>query len=152
MLFWGLCVDDNMQIKGEVQRGERGCLREIKKKESPVLIWTVPSLSRREGWPGGLSPWAQITVINLHWRLAGKMRLCSSTGRKMSPSIPMWGLCLHSNNCNNHTGWVLCHLQNALTSVITWGAQRNSQLSLLERRRQGLQGKGTLLDWSKRGK
>lgn len=67
----------------------------------------------------------------------------------MSPSIPIRGLCLHSNNHNNHTGRVPCHLQNALTSIITGCAKKLPIKPVLERRGKGLQGKGTSLEWPK---
>ena len=70
MLFGGLCADDNMQIKGEVNRETRGTATRREEVPTPELL--DPPLSGREGWPGGHSPRAQITVINLRWSLPGR--------------------------------------------------------------------------------
>lgn len=54
MLFGGLCADDNMQIKGEVNRETRGTATRREEVPAPELL--EPPLSGREGWPGGHSP------------------------------------------------------------------------------------------------
>lgn len=123
MLFWGLCADDNMQIKGEVNREKRGGHHQ---EGRGAHSWAPrPSAAGQRGMAGDHGPRTQITVINLCRNLPGRGGLCYWHREKYRLAFQHGVSACTGTTVITGSGRVPCRFWNAVPSVLSPDVQRN---------------------------